>query len=90
VLQPLLQKFIDAQHARIRKAGLTPITWEEIPLDWNVTMPKDTVVQSWLGGDSVKTLTGKGFKVIDSDYNFWVSRRPLLPSPLTVSALKPR
>ncbi|KAK4153079.1 glycoside hydrolase superfamily [Chaetomidium leptoderma] len=71
VLQPLLQKFIDTQHARVRKAGLTPITWEEIPLEWNVTMGKDTVVQSWLGGDSIKTLTGMGHKVIDSNYNFW-------------------
>lgn len=71
VLQPLLQKFIDAQHARIRKAGLTPMAWEEIPLDWNVTLGKDTVVQAWLGGDSVKKLTGKGLKVIDSNYNFW-------------------
>ncbi|KAG7293117.1 hypothetical protein NEMBOFW57_003163 [Staphylotrichum longicolle] len=71
VLQPLLQKFIDAQHARVRKAGLTPITWEEIPLEWNITMGQDTVVQSWLGGSSVKQLTGKGFKVIDSNYNYW-------------------
>jgi hexosaminidase len=73
VLQPLLQKFIDAQHARVRAAGLTPVVWEEIPLDWNVTMAQDTVVQAWLGGDSVKKLTGKGYKVIDSNYNFWVS-----------------
>lgn len=73
VLQPLVQKFIDTQHAHIRKAGLTPIIWEEIPLEWNVTLGKDTVVQSWLGSDSVKALTGKGFKVIDSNYNFWVS-----------------
>ncbi|KAK3897645.1 beta-hexosaminidase 2 [Staphylotrichum tortipilum] len=71
VLQPLLQKFIDTQHVRIRKAGLTPITWEEIPLAWNVTLGKDTVVHSWLGSDSIKALTGKGFKVIDSNYNFW-------------------
>ena len=73
VLQPLLQKFIDTQHARVRKAGLTPLTWEEIPLDWNVTIGKDTVVQTWLGTASVKTLTGMGHKVIDSNYNFWVS-----------------
>ncbi|KAK3328886.1 glycoside hydrolase superfamily [Apodospora peruviana] len=70
VLQPLLQKFIDKQHARIRKAGLTPMTWEEIPVDWNVTIGKDVVVQSWLGGDSVKDLTAKGHKVIDSNYNY--------------------
>lgn len=71
VLQPLLQKFIDAQHARVRKYGLTPMIWEEIPLHWNVTIGKDTVVQAWLGADSVKTLTGMGHKVIDSNYNFW-------------------
>ncbi|KAK3906677.1 beta-hexosaminidase 2 [Staphylotrichum tortipilum] len=71
VLQPLLQKFVDAQHARVRKAGLAPVVWEEISLEWNITMGKDTVVQAWLGGDSVKKLTGKGFQVIDSDYNYW-------------------
>lgn len=71
VLQPLLQKFVDAQHARVRKAGLTPMVWEEIPLHWNVTVGKDTVIQAWLGADSVKKLTGKGLKVIDSNYNFW-------------------
>jgi hexosaminidase len=91
VLQPLLQKFIDEQHARVRAHGMTPVVWEEIPLEWNVTMPTDTVVQSWLGGDSVKKLTGKGFKVIDSNYNFWVGSTspPLsLPPPLTTTTHK--
>ncbi|KAH8880685.1 hypothetical protein GQ53DRAFT_522688 [Thozetella sp. PMI_491] len=71
VLQPLLQKFIDKQHARVRKAGLAPITWEEIPLDWNVTIGKDVVVHAWLGDDSVKKLVANGTKVIDSNYNYW-------------------
>ncbi|KAK3953150.1 glycoside hydrolase superfamily [Pseudoneurospora amorphoporcata] len=71
VLRPLLQKFVDKQHERIRKQGLTPLTWEEIPLEWNVDVGKDVVVQTWLGPDSVKNLTSKGHKVIDSNYNFW-------------------
>lgn len=71
VLQPLLQKFIDTQHARVRKAKLTPVVWEEIPLEWNVTLGKNTVVQAWLGTESVKKLTALGHKVIDSNYNFW-------------------
>jgi hexosaminidase len=73
VLQPLLQKFITKNHARVRKAGLVPMVWEEIPLDWNVTIGNDTVVQTWLGDESVATLTSRGFQVIDSNYNFWVS-----------------
>ncbi|TPX08926.1 uncharacterized protein E0L32_009630 [Thyridium curvatum] len=71
VLQPLLQKFVDAQHARVRKHGLTPMTWEEIPLNWNVSIGNDTVVQAWLGDASVKNLTAKGLQVIDSNYNYW-------------------
>lgn len=79
VLQPLLQRFIDRQHGRVRAAGLTPLSWEEIPLEWNVTVGADTVIQTWLGAESVKKVTAKGLQVIDSNYNFWV--RPL-PTPL--------
>jgi hexosaminidase len=71
VLQPLLQKFIDSQHSRVRKAGLTPLVWEEIPLNWNVSLGNDTIVQTWLGASSVATLTSQGHKVIDSDYSYW-------------------
>ncbi|EGO52477.1 hypothetical protein NEUTE1DRAFT_114431 [Neurospora tetrasperma FGSC 2508] len=71
VLRPLLQRFVDKQHERIRKEGLTPLTWEEIPIEWNINLGKDVVVQTWLGQSSVKNLTSRGHKVIDSNYNFW-------------------
>ncbi len=72
----------------MRKAGLAPMTWEEIPLDWNVTIGTDVVVQSWLGDASVKTLAGKGHKVIDSNYNFWVGF-PGSPSRLAPATPEP-
>ncbi|KAK9769736.1 putative Beta-hexosaminidase [Seiridium cardinale] len=71
VIIPLLQKFTDKNHDRIRKAGLVPLVWEEIPKNYNVTIGDDVVVQSWLGGDAIQWLTSRGHKVIDSDYNFW-------------------
>ncbi|KAI0007488.1 glycoside hydrolase family 20 protein [Xylariaceae sp. FL0662B] len=71
VLVPLLQKFVDKQHARVRKAGLVPMVWEEIPTSYNVTVGKDAVVQSWLGDGALKKITGLGHKVITSDYNYW-------------------
>jgi len=82
VLRPLLQKFVDAQHKRVREAGLTPLTWEEIPLDWHVKIGKDTVVQTWLGPDSVKNLTVMGHKVIDSNHEAWVSFGVQPPHPI--------
>ncbi|KAI1406832.1 glycoside hydrolase family 20 protein [Hypoxylon sp. FL1857] len=71
VIVPLLQKFIDKHHARVRKAGLTPMVWEEIPASYNVTIGKDVVVQSWLGDEAIKSLTAQGHKVISSNYNYW-------------------
>ncbi|KAI1142902.1 glycoside hydrolase family 20 protein [Hypoxylon sp. FL0543] len=71
VIVPLLQKFIDTHHARVRKAGLTPMVWEEIPASYNVTIGKDVVVQSWLGDAAIESLTAQGHKVISSNYNYW-------------------
>lgn len=73
VLQPLLQKFLNFAHAKIRAAGLSPFVWEEMVTTWNLTLGNDTVVQSWLGGTAVKDLAESGHKVIDTDYNFYVS-----------------
>ncbi|CAM1507275.1 Fc.00g069160.m01.CDS01 [Cosmosporella sp. VM-42] len=71
VLGPLLQKFLNYAHGKVRDAGLTPLVWEEMITEWNMTLGKDVVVQSWLGGTAVKDLAEAGHKVIDSDYNFW-------------------
>lgn len=73
VLQPLLQKFINYAHSKIHAAGLSPFVWEEMVTTWNLTLSSDAVVQSWLGGDAVKNLAESGHKVIDTDYNYYVS-----------------
>lgn len=74
VVVPLLQQFFDKHHARVRKAGLVPMVWEEIPASYNVTVGDDVVVQSWLGDAAIKSLTAQGHKVISSNYNYWVSK----------------
>lgn len=38
VIQPLLQAFVSHAHSIVRSAGLTPIVWEEMLLDWNLTL----------------------------------------------------
>ncbi|KAL8804564.1 MAG: hypothetical protein Q9182_002479 [Xanthomendoza sp. 2 TL-2023] len=47
ILQPLLQRLVDFNHAYIRAAGMTPIVWEEMLLDWNLTLGSDVIVQTW-------------------------------------------
>lgn len=75
VIQPLLSKFVHFAHSKVRQAGLTPLCWEELVVDWNITLDNTTIVQSWLGNGAVKTLAEAGHPVIDSNYNYWVSGR---------------
>ncbi|KAK2626073.1 hypothetical protein QTJ16_004335 [Diplocarpon rosae] len=71
VIGPLIQKLVDRNHDQIRKAGLVPIVWEEMLLDWNIKLGDDVLVQSWLSDASVAAITGKGYKVLVGNYNYW-------------------
>jgi len=73
VLQPLIQALVNHAHGLIRKAGLSPIVWEEMALVWNLTLGDDVVVQTWQGGNAIADVTANGHKVIAGDYNFWAS-----------------
>jgi len=73
VLQPLLQKFVDRNHAQIRANGMTPVVWEEMLLTWNLTLGSDVVVQTWISGASVASATSQGHYALAGAYEFWVS-----------------
>lgn len=74
VLKPLLQKFFDKSHKQVRDAKLTPIVWEESVEKYNLALEKDVIVQTWTGDGKVQNVTSKGYGVIDSNVNYWVSR----------------
>lgn len=71
VLQPLMQKFMDRNMKQITEAGFTPLVWEEMLLDWNLTLPESTIVQSWQSDENVAEIASKGYRVITGNYNFW-------------------
>ncbi|RPA94894.1 hypothetical protein L873DRAFT_1813714 [Choiromyces venosus 120613-1] len=71
VLQPALQDFLSHTHGELAKHGVTPFVWEEMLLDWNLTLPKDAIVQTWISEESTKKVTAKGYRVITGNYNFW-------------------
>ena len=71
VLQPLMQKFMDRNQKQIQAAGFTPVVWEEMLLEWNLTMPKNTIVQSWQSDESVAQIVKKGYRALVGNYNYW-------------------
>ncbi|KAL9580999.1 MAG: hypothetical protein Q9212_004153 [Teloschistes hypoglaucus] len=91
VIQPLLQKFVDFNHGYVRAAGMAPIVWEEMLLQWNLTLGKDVVVQTWLSDDSVLQTVSKGYKALAGNYQYWVNlssshHDPSLPLPSSPSS----
>jgi hexosaminidase len=71
VIQPLLQEFLTKHTARLSDHGVVPIVWEEFPLNYNVTLDENVVVQTWLGDAELRELVHRGHKTIVSNYNYW-------------------
>lgn len=71
VLQPLMQRFIDRNHDQVRAAGLTPVVWEEMLIDWNLTLGHDVIVQAWQSDEAVAKITRSGHRAIAGNYNYW-------------------
>jgi hexosaminidase len=86
-LQPLMQKFVDRNHDQLRAMGLTPMVWEEMLLEWNVTLGPDVIVQSWVSDEAVAQIVSKGYKAVAGNYNYWVSQMPYVYSNQFPSSL---
>ncbi|KAG9103012.1 N-acetyl-glucosamine-6-phosphate deacetylase [Ceratobasidium sp. 370] len=69
-IEGALDKFTNVTHAAVRSAGRTPVVWEEMVLDHNVTLPKDTITLVWISSANVAAVVQKGYRVVHapSDY----------------------
>ncbi|KAG7444174.1 N-acetylhexosaminidase [Guyanagaster necrorhizus] len=66
-----LSSFTQSTHEALRAAGKTPVVWEEMLLDYNVTsLGNDTIVMVWISSDDVAAVAEKGYKLVHaaSDY----------------------
>ncbi|KAK2760220.1 N-acetyl-glucosamine-6-phosphate deacetylase [Arachnomyces sp. PD_36] len=64
VLQPLLQSFMDHVFKIAKKHSITPILWEEMLLEWNLTLPDSTIIQTWRSKEALSHVLSKGHRVL--------------------------
>ncbi|EJC98421.1 beta-hexosaminidase [Fomitiporia mediterranea MF3/22] len=69
-IEQALDGFTNVTHGAIRELGKTPVVWEEMILQHNVSLGNDTVVMVWISSDNVKAVAEKGFQIVHaaSDY----------------------
>ncbi|ORZ25155.1 glycoside hydrolase superfamily [Absidia repens] len=70
-VQELFSDFVLEMQDYIRSKNRTVIAWQESVLEYNLTLPKNTVIQTWDGSDGVKGATEKGYRTIVSSNNYW-------------------
>ncbi|KAI9303584.1 glycoside hydrolase superfamily [Cunninghamella echinulata] len=70
-LQTLFNEFVLEMQNYIRSKNKTVIAWQESVLEYNLTLPKDTVIQVWVGSEGVKAATERGYHTIVSSSDYW-------------------
>ncbi len=49
------------------------MVWEEMLLDWDISLKKDVVIQTWQTDEALANATALGYKALFGNYNYWVS-----------------
>jgi hexosaminidase len=70
-IMELFQEFVFNMQDHIRSHNKTVVVWQEMLLEYNFTLPMDTVVQVWVGSSGVKAATQKGYKTVVSSSDYW-------------------
>lgn len=88
ILYPLLQKFMDRNQKQLKENGFTPLVWEEMLLEFNLTLPKNTIVQTWQTDEAVVASVKKGYKTLVGNYNYWVSTANRSPARVQLTSVR--
>ncbi|EEB94073.1 hypothetical protein MPER_07179, partial [Moniliophthora perniciosa FA553] len=69
-LEEALGDFVDATHDMLRSIGKTPVVWEEMVLEHNITLKNDTVALVWISSQHAASIVAKDIRIIHapSDY----------------------
>lgn len=70
-VETLLPSFSTKMHRRAKKNKKSIIIWEEAVLNHGIKLPKDALVQVWLGAEDTKKMIDLGYRVIASSYQYW-------------------
>ncbi|KAL5523179.1 NAG1_1 [Sanghuangporus sanghuang] len=69
-IEQALSNFTQATHGALIDAGKTPVVWEEMVLEHNVTLSNEAVVMVWISSQHAADVASKGFRLVHgpSDY----------------------
>ena len=75
-LRPHLQSFVNHAISKVHSHFLTPLVWEEHLLDYNLSLPNDTIIQVWRAGkanspSALAQVVARGHKALFGANTHW-------------------
>ncbi|KAI9714421.1 MAG: N-acetyl-glucosamine-6-phosphate deacetylase [Bogoriella megaspora] len=70
-LQPFVQTLMDQVFELADEYNVTPIVWEEMLLEWNLELPKSTIIQTWRSNEALTHVLREGHRVIFGANTHW-------------------
>ncbi|KAG1836126.1 glycoside hydrolase family 20 protein [Suillus subalutaceus] len=70
-LNDALNTFTEVTHAALIAEGKTPVVWEEMVLDWNLTLSNETIVMIWISSADAAAVVDKGFRIVQAPSNYF-------------------
>jgi len=69
-LEQALSKFMSINQGALEKMGKTPVVWEEMVLDFNLSLSNNTIAMVWVSSSDAAAVASKGFRLVhaSSDY----------------------
>ena len=71
VLRPLVQRFMDHAIKLTARHRFTPLVWEEMVLEWNLTLPKNVIIQTWRSTSSLSEIVSRGHQALFGSNSHW-------------------
>ncbi|EIW81488.1 glycoside hydrolase family 20 protein [Coniophora puteana RWD-64-598 SS2] len=67
-----LDEFTNSTHSALIGLGKTPVVWEEMVLDFNLTSLSDeTIVMTWISSADAAAIADKGFRIVQAPSNYF-------------------
>ncbi|OAX39916.1 glycoside hydrolase family 20 protein [Rhizopogon vinicolor AM-OR11-026] len=70
-LNDALSTFTQTTHNALIATGKTPVVWEEMVLDWNITLSNETIVMVWISSEDALAVVEKGFRIVQVPSNYF-------------------
>lgn len=70
-LNGALDTFMQTTHGALMAQGKTPVVWQEMALDWNITLSNETIVMIWISSEDAVAVAEMGFRIIQAPSNYF-------------------